>query len=90
MLRVDELRSRLENAGFTSTALECACDSIENTRGVIAQLLRGLNEEAVSVLTDELWKAIEEQRASICRKRSLRYADRVDVPFDAKSKHGLQ
>ena len=54
MIRIEELRSRLRNAGFTPTALECACDGIVNTRGVVTQLPLGMCEEAVEALTAEL------------------------------------
>ena len=78
MIRIKELQSHLRNAGFTPTALECACDSIVNTRGVVTQLLPGMCEETVEALTAELWKSVEEQRVSVCRKRSLRFVDRIE------------
>ena len=78
MVRIKELQSRLRNAGFTPSALECACDSIVNTRGVVTQLLPGMCEETVEALTAELWKSVEEQRVSVCRKRSLRLAERIE------------
>ena len=77
MIRIKELQSRLRNAGFTPTALECARDGIVNPRGVVTQLPPGTCEEAVEALTAELWESVEEQRVSVCRKRILRFADRI-------------
>ena len=54
MIRIDELQSRLRNAGFMPMAFDCACDNIVNARGVVTQLLPGMCEEAVEALTAEL------------------------------------